>query len=96
MGDFSKQFAHKKPYKRVRCIDTTGCEMIYQVSYGVINETPTKYHIQFDSKGTKWYSRDRFTEDLHGTLKPKIKKELDNFDTSTLYDLDELGISDFI
>lgn len=69
---WSKQFAHCKPYKKVKCINPSGCKMIYQVSYGVINETPTKYHIQFDSGGTKWYSKDRFI-DWHQTP-PKPKK----------------------
>ena len=93
---WSKQYAHMKPYKQVRCIDNKGVQMIYQVVYGVIRETETKYHIQFNSGGSKWYSRSRFTEDLRGTPKPKVKKEEDNFDTSTLYDLDDLDIIDFI
>ena len=59
---FDKQYTHLKPYKQVRCIDNKGVKMIYQVVYGVIRETESKYHIQFDSRGTKWYKKTRFVD----------------------------------
>ncbi len=96
---WSKKYSHMKPYKRVRCINASGCKWLKYKVYGVIAENDTVYRIQFDGKGSKQYSKDWFTEDLHQTPpppRPKIKKEIDNFDTSTLYNVDAIGIDDLI
>lgn len=95
---FSKKFAHCKPYKRVLCINPSSCKFLRGKEYGVIAENDTVYRIQFDSRGSKQYSKDWFTEITSQPIpqpKPKPQRREDNFDTSTLYDLDDLDI-DFI
>ena len=68
---WSKNYSHIKPYKRVRCINPTGCKWLYNKVYGVIAENNTVYRIQFDGKGSKQYSRDWFEDILPPTPPPK-------------------------
>ena len=59
---WNKKYTHLKPFKQVICIDTSYCILLRNGIKGVIKETTTKYLIQFNSGGTKWYLKERFID----------------------------------
>ena len=53
---------HRNPKFSVLCVRAKGTVYLHLVRYNVIEEDETKYLIQFNSGGAKWYAKDRFAE----------------------------------
>ena len=60
---WQKKYDHKKPYKKVICIDDRNVKLL-RLRYfnNVIDETDTTYLIQFNSGAANWYSKSRFID----------------------------------
>jgi len=75
MGN-SKKYNHINPKFSVLCIETKGTKWLHPVRYNVIDEDETRYLIQFNSGGAKWYAKYRFANPSHKIVgqytKPKI------------------------
>ena len=64
------------------CVYNERAKMLYLVRYNIIKQDSTRYLIKFKSGGTKWYAKDRFTDEQPIVKKPivlKIAKEQPNF-----------------
>lgn len=60
---YEKKHDHRKPYKKVICINANGSNMLNsKYFYGVLEDRTDQYLIQFSNGGAKWYLKSRFID----------------------------------